>query len=62
MKELKKLLLYMFGYTLIIATGILIMIYGWGLKPENWWWVILGNVFGLTFARAVVVIAESKDT
>ena len=29
----------------IIPVSILSMIYGWGLSPENWWWIAGGYVW-----------------
>ena len=38
-----------------LALGIMIMIYGWGLEPKSWWW-ILGGGIGL---RLIVLIIEA---
>ena len=27
-----------------LMTGILVMIYGWGLEPKSWWWIIGGGI------------------
>lgn len=41
----------------IIALGItvLVMIYGWGLTPKSWPWIILGGIG----ARLIVAIMEA---
>ena len=36
----------LFVYCLCIALGIGIMIYGWGLTPISWWWIIGGGAIG----------------
>ena len=38
-----------------IALGILVLIHGWGLEPQSWWWIIGGGV-GL---RLLVVSLEA---
>jgi hypothetical protein len=30
------------SYATIIIGNILIMIYGWGVQPVSWWWIIGG--------------------
>ena len=35
------------------AMHIAVGIYGWGLTPQNWWWIIGGGIFGQAFVRAV---------
>lgn len=35
-----------------IAASLLGMIYGWGIEPQNWWWISLSYVLlivGLVF-------------
>ena len=31
-------------YIVVMIIGVCIMIYGWGLTPLNWWWIIGGMV------------------
>jgi hypothetical protein len=38
---------------LAVALSVLVMIYGWGLTPQSWWWIIGGGVFGQLFIRFV---------
>lgn len=40
----KILALVLILLVLIPALSIASMIYGWGLAPQNWWWVIGGYV------------------
>lgn len=35
------------------AMQIAVGIYGWGLTPQSWWWIIGVGVFGQAFVRAV---------
>ena len=48
----------------LTALGILltvgIMVYGWGLTPQSWWWII-GGGFGLRLIIAAFeVLAKEK--
>ena len=31
-------------YAALVALGILVLMYGWGLEPKSWGWIIGGNV------------------
>ena len=42
MKAVLILLIMLFMYSFLALVGILSMIYGWGINPINWWWII-GN-------------------
>lgn len=42
---LAKMLAVLFVMTATVTLGVLTMIYGWGLTPESWWWII-GVGFG----------------
>ena len=35
-----KILLAFLTLPLIMAISIVGLIYGWGLEPVNWWWII----------------------
>lgn len=41
---MSKFLSLVFLTTLGIGLSILVMIYGWGLTPVSWWWIIGGGV------------------
>ena len=38
-----KVIAGIFGFILSLIISILVMIYGWGLQPKNWAWIILGG-------------------
>lgn len=45
---------------LVIPVGICGMIYGWGLEPQNWWWIIGSYAYailggGMFGAMAVMI-------
>jgi hypothetical protein len=51
---LAKVLAQLFLFTVIIALQIGVNIYGWGLHPQNWWWIIGVGVFGSVFIRVTM--------
>ncbi|MFW5803736.1 MAG: hypothetical protein ACOCWG_00730 [bacterium] len=55
----ENLMLVIFGLAVAITTTILTMIYGWGLEPQSWWWIIGMSLFGHIFAQIILAIAES---
>lgn len=34
---------------LTLATSVAVMIYGWGLTPQSWWWIIGGAIAQFAF-------------
>jgi len=43
-----------FGFIIGLALTIAVMIFGWGLEPKSWWWILGGGV-GI---RILVLIME----
>lgn len=41
-----KFLLSLIGFALALGMGILVSIYGWGLTPHSWGWIIGGGTAG----------------
>ena len=39
-------LAYIFYIIISVALGILVMIYGWGLEPASWWWILGVGIVG----------------
>jgi hypothetical protein len=57
-----KLLSYLFLMCLAVLTSVLVIMYGWGLQPKSWWWIIGGGVFANTFLRMLSDrIGKAKD-
>ena len=50
---MQKLFSYMFMACLVVALQIAVFIYGWGLRPQSWWWIIGGGIFGTTALRSL---------
>jgi len=57
MESLRKLIIIMLGIVLAIGLSILVMIYGWGLEPKSWWWIIGVGFFGQIGAHLLIKIA-----
>ena len=57
---LRYLLSVLFVASLAIALQILVMIYGWGLEPRSWLWIIGGGVFGVTVLRGLLAVVEKE--
>ena len=43
-EKMNKLLLSITGVILSLGIGILIMIFGWGLTPVSWGWILGGGM------------------
>lgn len=46
---LTKFLSTIFVYVLVVAAEVSVLVYGWGLTPKSWWWIVGIGVFGMTF-------------
>jgi hypothetical protein len=56
-----NILLNLLSVVVIFVCGILIMIYGWGLTPASWGWIIFGNIFTVVVASVLQVAAKRID-
>ncbi len=62
MNELRKFTVVLFGIVLTVLLTILVMIYGWGLTPKSWWWIIGIGFFGQILAQLIIRLGlTSKD-
>jgi len=59
MNALQRILLIVFGLAVGVATTILVMIKGWGLEPQSWWWIIGVSLFGHIFAQIIFQVASN---
>lgn len=53
MKEINQVLASILILSLAIGLGVLVLTQGWGLTPQNWWWIIGGGIFGQTAIQAL---------
>ena len=59
---MNKIIALLFTLGCVIALGIAVMIYGWGLHPRSWWWIIGGGIFGQVFLRIIgEIITKSEN-
>jgi RsiW-degrading membrane proteinase PrsW (M82 family) len=58
MDELKSFFLVIFGIIIGMVVSIIVMIKGWGVKPQSWWWIIGVNLIGHIIAQTIVEIAK----
>lgn len=56
-----SVILYFMSAAVVFVTGILVMIYGWGLTPVSWGWILFGNLFGVLVAAVLQNAAKSID-
>ena len=61
MEALRKFIVKCFGTALLITLSILVMMKGWGLEPQSWWWIIGVGFFGNAMALAIYSIGDDKS-
>ena len=50
---LNKVLASIFMTGAILALQILVLMKGWGLHPQSWWWILGGGFVGMTVLKAI---------
>ena len=58
MEELRKVLVLVFGLSIAVVTSIAVMMKGWGLQPQSWWWIIGMSLVGHIVAQIVIAVAK----
>lgn len=43
-----------------VVLQVMVMIYGWGLQPVSWWWILGGGVAGAALIKIIEAIAREK--
>lgn len=56
----KDIVLLLVALALAILTNIGVCIYGWGLQPVSWFWIIAMPLFGNCVVQILVKIAVQK--
>lgn len=59
MNALRKFLTMVFGVLIAVACQIGAMIYGWGVHPQSWFWIIGIGMFGAIIGHAIAQIGAS---
>lgn len=55
-----KFVYNLLGFFIAFGLGILVMIYGWGLNPVSWAWIIWGGI-GSAFVFAIFHLAGGEE-
>ena len=53
-----KILIMLVILLSIAGVSIIAMIYGWGLKPENWGWICFGYLWAIIAPLIIKVVDE----
>lgn len=48
-----KLIALLTVLAVMVGLSVLTSIYGWGLTPKNWWWIIGVGLFGQIFMKLI---------
>ena len=48
----------LFGFVIVFFIEIAVMIYGWGLEPKSWGWIIAGGVVVRFLVELMMVAAR----
>ncbi len=59
--KIRSFLISVFGMAMSIATSILVMIYGWGVTPKSWWWIVGVYLVGNIVALSIIEAAKLKE-
>lgn len=57
---MEKVLSQLFLVSLAVGTTVLTMMFGWGLQPKSWWWIVGCGVFANTAIRLLANTLEEK--
>jgi len=50
-----------FGLFLVLILSIATMIYGWGLEPKSWLWIIGGGIILRMIVEVLSELAKKKE-
>jgi hypothetical protein len=56
-----SIILNLIAVLIMLIGGILVAIFGWGLTPQNWGWIIFGNLTTIVIAGFLQVAAKQLD-
>lgn len=51
----------LFLIILTVGLQILVMVFGWGVHPQSWMWIIGGGIFGILTIRVVAEKLERDE-
>lgn len=61
MKIIRTFILSLVMVTISVAVGATVSIYGWGLHPKDWWWIIVPSVVGVFVNGLILAAMQSED-
>ena len=59
MDDLRRFVVLMAGLVVGVVTTVLVMIYGWGLEPQSYFWIIGVYLFGHLFSYFLYSLAKN---
>jgi hypothetical protein len=57
MDAVRKFICVFFGISVSVGLSILVMIKGWGIEPQSYWWIIGVGVGGQVLAQTIIQLA-----
>jgi hypothetical protein len=58
MEKLKSIIIMTLCIIISVCLSILVMIYGWGLQPKSFWWIIGVGIFGQILVQIFIEIGK----
>jgi len=55
-KFIATTLLFVLSFTI----GVLVMIYGWGLQPVSWWWIVGAGIAGRLLVEVMAILVRKE--
>jgi len=60
-RSMEKLLAILFVVALSVGASICVMMFGWGMTPKNWWWIVGVGLFGQTVLTSLMQALVKTD-
>lgn len=57
-----KILAALFLLSISMCMSICVLMFGWGLEPKSWWWIIGGSLVGYGVAGLFKAALEKEET
>jgi len=61
MKDLKAIVLDLVSIVISFLTSLGVFIYGWGLEPKSWFWIIGMSFIGISVAKLIAALAQKGE-
>lgn len=60
MEAFGRIMLMLIGMAGLIWVNIMVMIHGWGIEPQSWWWIIGASVVGGVVSQMFIELAKQR--